>query len=87
MDYQRQTNLLRSLNMVAKTLTLPFHIGDRAPFKPVIVQARLANANHPGELGEFDEFFHRGLLHPFAIWMHANRRPEVVELHGQAMHL
>ena len=73
--------------MVAKTLTLPFHIGDGAPFKTVIVQARLTNADHSGELGEFDEFFDRGLLHPFAIWMHAYRRPEVVELHSQTMHL
>jgi hypothetical protein len=81
-DDQRQLGLLRGLDVDAKAVALPFHVGHGALAQTVIVEAGFANAHHFGQLGAGQQVVKRGFLHAFVVGVHAHGGPEVIELRG-----
>jgi hypothetical protein len=71
----------------AKALALPGHVFDAALAQAVVVQARLADADHAGQLTAADQVIDSGLLHAFVVGVHAHRGPDVRALLRHRVHL
>ena len=85
-DHQGQPQLLGGMDVVAKTLTLPCHVGDCSVAQAVIVQAGFANAHHLGVVTDAQQIVQAGFLHIVFIGMHTGSAPKIVMRHGQSMY-
>ena len=82
MDDERFAAATRGADMSAETLALPLG----RVLVPVIVEAGLADRDHLGMAGEFQQLFETGLVDIVAIGMHPDRGEQVVVALGQAKH-
>ena len=82
MDDQGQFGLLSGLDVDAKAVALPLHIGHGALAQTVIVEAGFANAHHFGQFGAGQQVVERGLLHALVVRVYAHGGPKVIELRG-----
>ena len=84
-DDQGQLRLLCGLNVDAKTVALPFHIGHGAFTQTEVIQTRFTNAHHTRQLSAGQQIVQRRFLHAFVVGMNADSSPEIVKLRGEAV--
>jgi hypothetical protein len=84
-DDQGQLTLLRKANVRPKALSLPVHVFNASAVQAVIIQTRLANANHFAPVHACSEVLHAGLLNLILIGVNAQGAPKIVIGLSQAL--
>ena len=86
MDYQGQGKRPGGTDVRSEPLPLPFHVLQRPPIKPVVVQTCFTDSHYARQPPAFHQVLKRRLGNAFVVGMHAYGSPEVFVTTGQQMH-